>query len=173
MLSLRFSFVVFLAAQIRLGMDILRKIYRSMSQSVALLNCFSCIIASQYAELETALGGFPRTIAIFEVGASQSALAMSELLWKAFIVIEVREQGDCEKARSLYERPVGLSGHHHKLWISYAEFEGLPILLLRALQEEDEDEENERKMIHSSKPTVRMRICEVQGMILWSEGSSM
>jgi len=53
---------------------------------------------------------------------SQSALTMPELLWKAYIDFEVDEQGDREKACSIYERLIGLSGHH-KVWISYAEFE--------------------------------------------------
>jgi len=73
---------------------------------------------------------------------------MPELLWKAYIDFEI-EEGDREKARSLYERLVNLSGHH-KVWISYAEFEGSSIPLARALREEeegDEDEEVEGKVV--------------------------
>jgi len=82
----------------------------------------------------TDLGDISRAEAIFELGVSQSALAMPEL----------DEQGDCEKAHMLYEHLIGLSGHH-KVWISYAEFEGSSIPPLRALQEEEED--GERKMV--------------------------
>ncbi|KAF9237552.1 hypothetical protein BU15DRAFT_88704 [Melanogaster broomeanus] len=77
----------------------------------------------KYAELETALEDFARAEAIFELGVSQPSLSMPEILWKAYIDFEVDEQGDREKARSLYERLISLSGHH-KVWISYAEFEG-------------------------------------------------
>ena len=76
------------------------------------------------AELETDLGDISRAEAIFELGVSRSALAMPEL----------DEQGDCEKARMLYEHLIGLSGHH-KVWISYAEFEGSSIPPPHALQE--------------------------------------
>jgi hypothetical protein len=64
---------------------------------------------------------------------------MPELLWKAYIDFEI-EEGDREKARSLYERLVNLSGHH-KVWISYAEFEGSSIPVPRALREEERDRE--------------------------------
>ena len=71
---------------------------------------------------------------------------MPELLWKAYIDFEI-EEGDREKARSLYERLVNLSGHH-KVWISYAEFEGSSIPVPRALrEEEDDDEEAEPKVV--------------------------
>jgi len=71
---------------------------------------------------------------------------MPELLWKAYIDFEI-EEGDREKARLLYERLVNLSGHH-KVWISYAEFEGSSIPVPRALrEEEDEDEETEVKVV--------------------------
>ncbi|KAL4073761.1 hypothetical protein J3A83DRAFT_4371055 [Scleroderma citrinum] len=110
----------------------------------------------KYAELETALEDFPRAEAIFELGVSQSALAMPELLWKAYIDFEVEEQGDREKARSLYERLIALSGHH-KVWISYAEFEGSSIPLPRALREEEE--EAEKKMVPGN-PELARRVFE-------------
>ena len=84
------------------------------------------------AELETALEDFSQAEAIFELGVSQSALAMPKLLWKVYIDFEVDEQGDCEKAHSLYRCLIGLSGYH-KAWISYAEFEGSSIPLPHAL----------------------------------------
>lgn len=100
----------------------------------------------KYAELETALEDFTRAEAIFELGVSQPSLSMPEILWKAYIDFEVDEQGDREKTRSLYERLVILSGHH-KVWISYAEFEGSSIPLPRALREEEEDEDAEPRVV--------------------------
>lgn len=80
---------------------------------------------------------------------------MPELLWKAYIDFEI-EEGDREKARSLYERLVNLSGHH-KVWISYAEFEGSSIPVPRALREdeENEDEEAEAKVVEGDGNVAR------------------
>lgn len=95
----------------------------------------------KYAELETVLEDFARARAIFELAVAQPSLSMPELLWKAYIDFEI-EEGDREKARSLYERLISLSGHH-KVWISYAEFEGSSIPIPRALREDEEEEEDE------------------------------
>ena len=84
---------------------------------------------------------FPRARAIFELAIAQPSLSMPELLWKAYIDFEI-EEGDREKTRSLYERLINLSGHH-KVWISYAEFEGSSIPIPRALREDGDDEEND------------------------------
>ena len=70
----------------------------------------------KFAELETQLEDFPRVRGIYELGVSQSALSMPELLWKAYIDFET-EEGEREKARALYERLIELSGHV-KVWIS-------------------------------------------------------
>lgn len=101
------------------------------------------------------LEDFARARAIFELAVAQSSLSMPELLWKAYIDFEI-EEGDREKARSLYERLVNLSGHH-KVWISYAEFEGSSIPMLRALREEDEDEdeESEPKLVEGDANVAR------------------
>ncbi|KAI0082559.1 TPR-like protein [Panus rudis PR-1116 ss-1] len=93
----------------------------------------------KYAELETQLEDFTRTRAIFELGVSQPQLSMPELLWKAYIDFE-SEEGEREKARSLYERLISLSGHV-KVWISYALFEAEALPLPRAEREEEGDEE--------------------------------
>ncbi|KIK68727.1 hypothetical protein GYMLUDRAFT_190062 [Collybiopsis luxurians FD-317 M1] len=102
-----------------------------------------------YAQLESQLADYPRTRGIFELGISQSALSMPEVLWKAYIDFEV-EEGERENARALYERLTSLSGHV-KVWISYALFEAEPIALPRAEREdedeEEEDEEKEQKMV--------------------------
>lgn len=108
----------------------------------------------KYAELETQLADFARVRAIYELGVSQTALSMPELLWKAYIDFET-EEGEREKARDLYERLVQLSGHV-KVWISYATFEAEPIPLARALREEAEDEEEEEVPMVEGDP-VRAR----------------
>ncbi|THH15994.1 hypothetical protein EW146_g4572 [Bondarzewia mesenterica] len=93
----------------------------------------------KYAELETQLADYTRVRGIFELGVSQSPLSMPELLWKAYIDFEV-EEGEREKARSLYERLVLASGHW-KVWVAYALFEAQAIQLPRDEREEEEDEE--------------------------------
>ncbi|KIM61156.1 hypothetical protein SCLCIDRAFT_16186 [Scleroderma citrinum Foug A] len=116
--------------------------------------------------LGTAIGMCPKEVlfkgyiqvemdAIFELGVSQSALAMPELLWKVYIDFEVDDIRDCEKAHSLYRRLIGLSGYH-KAWISYTEFEGSSIPLPHALREEEEEEEDgERKMVPGNPELAR------------------
>ncbi|KAF9237550.1 hypothetical protein BU15DRAFT_32362, partial [Melanogaster broomeanus] len=94
-----------------------------------------------YAELETALKTLPAQRPSSELGVSQQSLSMSEILRKAYIDFEVDEQGDREKARSLYERLISLSGHH-KVWISYAEFEGSSMPLPKAMREQEEENED-------------------------------
>lgn len=70
---------------------------------------------------------------------------MPELLWKAYIDFET-EEGEREKARSLYERLLALSGHV-KVWISYALFEATPLPLPRSQREEEDEESDEVPMV--------------------------
>ena len=93
----------------------------------------------KYAELETQLEDLARVRAIYELGVSQPALSMPELLWKAYIDFET-EEGERDKVRALYERLIKISGHV-KVWISYATFEAEPIPASRAVREEAEDDE--------------------------------
>ncbi|KAH7889112.1 hypothetical protein F5I97DRAFT_1803327 [Phlebopus sp. FC_14] len=113
----------------------------------------------KYAELETALEDFARAEAIFELGISQSSLSMPEILWKAYIDFEVDEQGDREKTRSLYERLIALSGHH-KVWISYAEFEGSSMPLPRAMREEEEENEDDEPRMVAGDPVLARQVFE-------------
>ncbi|KAA1474476.1 pre-mRNA-splicing factor CLF1 [Dentipellis sp. KUC8613] len=102
----------------------------------------------KYAELETQLADYSRARGIFELGVAQSPLSMPELLWKAYIDFEV-DEGEREKARALYERLVGVSGHW-KVWVAFALFEAQAMQLPRderEEEEEDEDEEAEVKMV--------------------------
>ena len=107
----------------------------------------------KFAELESQLEDFSRTRGIFELGISQPSLSMPELLWKAYIDFET-EEGEREKARSLYERLVKLSGHV-KVWISYALFEGEAIPVPRAEREEEDDEQEEVKMVEGDPERAR------------------
>ena len=98
----------------------------------------------KFAELESQLEDFQRTRGIFELGISQPSLSMPELLWKAYIDFET-EEGERQKARSLYERLIKLSGHV-KVWISYALFEGEPMPVPRAEREEEDDDDDEKEV---------------------------
>ncbi|TFY53910.1 hypothetical protein EVG20_g9917 [Dentipellis fragilis] len=95
----------------------------------------------KYAELETQLADYGRARGIFELGVAQSPLSMPELLWKAYIDFEV-DEGEREKARALYERLVGISGHW-KAWVAFALFEAQAMQLPRDEREEEEEEEDE------------------------------
>ncbi|VDB87076.1 unnamed protein product [Peniophora sp. CBMAI 1063] len=108
----------------------------------------------KYAELETQLADYPRARGIFELGIGQTPLSMPELLWKAYIDFEV-EEGEREKARELYERLSGSSGHW-KVWVAFALFEAAPIQVPRDERDEDEeDEEAEPKMVEGDVERAR------------------
>ncbi|KZV92492.1 protein prenylyltransferase [Exidia glandulosa HHB12029] len=94
----------------------------------------------KYAELETQLQDFVRARAIFELAISQPQLSMPELLWKAYIDFEYQE-GERDRARSLYDRLVTRSGHY-KAWIAFALFEAASIPAPREVREEAEDEDD-------------------------------
>lgn len=84
---------------------------------------------------------------------------MPEILWKAYVDFEVDEQGDREKARSLYERLISLSGHH-KVWISYAEFEGSSIPLPRVMREEEEEDVDVEPRVVAGDPILARQVFE-------------
>jgi crooked neck len=115
----------------------------------------------KYAELETQLADYSRSRGIFELGASQTPLSMPELLWKAYIDFEV-EEGERARARALYERLAGASGHW-KVWVAYAMFEAQPIQLPRDEREDEDededgdegDEEKEPKMVEGDLELAR------------------
>ena len=111
----------------------------------------------KYAELETQLADYNRARGIFELGVSQTPLSMPELLWKAYIDFEV-EEGERARARALYERLAGSSGHW-KVWVAYATFEAQPIQLPRDEREDEDedegDEETEPKMVDGNLELAR------------------
>lgn len=78
---------------------------------------------------------------------------MPELLWKAYIDLET-EEGEREKARSLYERLLNLSGHV-KVWISYALFEATPLPIPRAEREDLDEDAEEVPMVEGDVELAR------------------
>ena len=84
---------------------------------------------------------------------------MPEIMWKAYIDFEINEQGDRDKARSLFERLISLSGHH-KVWISYAEFEGSSMPLPRVMREEEEDDEEAEPRMVAGDPVLARQVFE-------------
>lgn len=108
----------------------------------------------KYAELETQLADYTRARGIFELGINQTPLSMPELLWKAYIDFEV-EEGERVRARELYERLTGSSGHW-KVWVAFAMFEAAEIQVPRDEREEDEeDEDAEPKMVEGDVERAR------------------
>ncbi len=92
--------------------------------------------------------------AIYKLGIKQDMLSMPELLWKAYIDFET-EEGEREKARTLYERLVQIN-RHVKVWILYMTSEAEPIpmprAVPRAMPEEAEDKEEEEEPIVKGDP---------------------
>ncbi len=62
-----------------------------------------------------------------------------QVLWKAYIDFEIGE-GQRARTRELYNRLLTRTGHV-KVWLSYAQFEGTPLVLLRADADDLSDEE--------------------------------
>ena len=62
-----------------------------------------------------------------------------QVLWKAYIDFEIGE-GQRARTRELYNRLLTRTGHV-KVWLSYAQFEGTPLVLLRADADDPSDEE--------------------------------
>jgi len=83
---------------------------------------------TNFAQLETNLGETDRARAIFEIGISQDELDMPEAVWKAYIDFEIGE-GELDNVRTLYKRLLERTSHV-KVWISFAQFEGLNDLKL-------------------------------------------
>lgn len=85
------------------------------------------------------LQDLPRARAIYELALSQTqGLSMPELLWKSYVDFEI-DEGERERARTLYERLIKRSGHW-KVWVSYALFEASPIRTPGGDEEEEEEE---------------------------------
>ncbi|KAI8824748.1 hypothetical protein BJ741DRAFT_632745 [Chytriomyces cf. hyalinus JEL632] len=75
----------------------------------------------RYAHVEHSVGDMDRCRGIFEIAIGQEALEMPEILWKAYIDVEIEEE-EYSRASYLYERLLKRS-EHVKVWIAYARFE--------------------------------------------------
>ena len=73
-------------------------------------------------------------------------LGPSEQSEQIFCLHFETDEGERDKARTLYERLLALSGHV-KVWISYALFEATPLPLPRAERDDDEDQSGEVSMV--------------------------
>ena len=77
------------------------------------VNCAAWI---KYAELERMLGDMDRCRGIFEIAVNQTQLDMPEVLWKAWLDVEVAEE-EWQKARTLYHRLIERTMHVKVMWI--------------------------------------------------------
>ncbi|KAJ3143178.1 Crooked neck-like protein 1 [Physocladia obscura] len=73
----------------------------------------------RFAQIEKSVGDFERCRGIFEIAIGQEALEMPEILWKAYIDVEIEEE-EYGRAKELYERLLKRSEH---VWIAFARFE--------------------------------------------------
>eukprot|EP00457_Paulinella_chromatophora_P003088 gb/GEZN01003093.1/.p1 GENE.gb/GEZN01003093.1/~~gb/GEZN01003093.1/.p1 ORF type:complete len:699 (-),score=138.96 gb/GEZN01003093.1/:150-2246(-) len=83
----------------------------------------NCQAWSKFAELESGLGEIDRARAIFELAVNQPVLDMPEVVWKAFIDMEIRQgKENFQRVRYLYKRLLQRT-KHVKVWVSHALFE--------------------------------------------------
>ena len=97
--------------------DRCRKLYEKFLD----YNPENCATWMKFAELEGVLGDIERARAIYELAVSQPSLEMPEIVWKAYIDFEIKEQ-EFSKARDLYKRLLEHT-QHVKVWVSWAKFE--------------------------------------------------
>ena len=97
--------------------DRCRKLYKKFLE----YNPENCANWMKFAELEGILGDTERARAIYKLAVSQSSLEMPEIVWKAYIDFEIKEQ-EISKARNLHKRLLEHT-RHVKVWLSWAKFE--------------------------------------------------
>lgn len=111
-------FEAYIELETQLGcIDRCRRVYQKWIES----NPASPKAWIRFGELERTLGETERSTAIMELAISQSALYMPEVVWKAYIDMELGE-GNIAKVRELYTRLLGKT-KHLKVWVSYSELE--------------------------------------------------
>ncbi|KAG8390551.1 hypothetical protein BUALT_Bualt01G0095200 [Buddleja alternifolia] len=106
-----------------------------------------CCAWIKFAKLERSLGETERVRAVFELAIDQPALDMPELLWKAYIDLEISES-EYMRTRALYERLLNRTKHLN-VWISYAKFEA-STMEKEGLHEES-DYERKRKCLERAR----------------------
>jgi len=108
----------YIELELQLGnVDRCRKLYEKYLEFMP-ENCYAW---SKFAELESSLVEVERARGIFELAINQNVLDMPEVLWKAYIDFEVKQQ-DYPRVRALYKRLLART-KHVKVWISRAQFE--------------------------------------------------
>lgn len=108
----------YIELELQLGnVDRCRKLYEKYLEFMP-ENCYAW---SKFAELESSLAEIERARGIFELAINQTVLDMPEVLWKAYIDFETKQQ-DFERTRALYKRLLART-KHVKVWISRAQFE--------------------------------------------------
>ncbi|KAJ8604367.1 hypothetical protein CTAYLR_002564 [Chrysophaeum taylorii] len=100
----------------------------------------------RFSEFEAAIGEVDRARAIFDLAVDQPSLDLPELVWKAYIDLEIRvERGEVDaeeeassssprKAADLYERLLERT-KHVKVWLSYAKYQEKDPAAARAIME--------------------------------------
>lgn len=129
-----------------------RKLYEKFLE----FNPSNCTTWIKYAEMETILGDVDRSRGIYELAIAQKLLDMPEVLWKAYIDLEI-DQEEYDKTRNLYERLLQKT-QHVKVWISYAEFE--------ASTTEEYSVEKARSVFRRGDKTMRSEETKEERMLL-------
>ncbi|KAM1463787.1 hypothetical protein ACFX13_043456 [Malus domestica] len=102
-------------------------------------NCYAWI---RYAEFEKKNCDTERARSVYELAIGQKQLDKPELLWKAYIDLELAER-EFERARNLYGRLLERT-QHVKVWISYAAFEASAMVGGDGMRSEDVIEQKEQ-----------------------------
>jgi len=90
--------------------DRCRKIYEKYLE----YNPNKCAAWMKFAELKGALGDVDQVRAIYELAVSQPSIEMPEIVWKAYIDFEIKEQ-EFSKVRDLYKRQLEHTQQHYPM----------------------------------------------------------
>jgi len=108
----------YIELELQLGeIDRCRKLYEKYLEFMP-ENCYAW---SKFAELESSLSETDRARGLYELAVNQPVLDMPEVLWKAYIDFEIKQQQH-DRVRQLYKRLLQRT-QHVKVWISHAQFE--------------------------------------------------
>ena len=94
---------------------------RALHQKMLELFPDSATAWQRFADLELSVGEVDRARAVFEIAVAQPSLDTPELVWKAYLDMEI-DQEEWTKARTLYERLLD-RGKALPAWLSFASFE--------------------------------------------------
>jgi len=113
-------FKAYIDLEMKLGnIDRCRRLYEKYLEFMP-ENCYAW---SKFAELESSLNELERARAIFEMAVAQPILDMPEVVWKAYIDLEINQGVENrDRVRYLYKRLLQRT-KHVKVWVSRAQFE--------------------------------------------------